>query len=785
MVNICNFIICLLKCFTLFFCFVGGIFSSLADGEWLLTDKHFQNVKLFCARPGLRLWEVRVDGAVVSTHQFKQLRSTRPANVIKPPGVGLSQESHESTQQKHVLQFMRLNMVSDNFIVTYDPNGLCVLDPMTSEVILWTDQFRNIVDMCVVGEVLYLWMGDSRLHAVSVIPIDKFLVRSYLQKKYLYCAQLCAAHVEVLKNLASVSLKLHVLVDLLDKLRDEEGEVSLDEDVSAKLQELLVEVSKNTQNQEQAQMLNSGIFIVGNAHLLSRKEEIRSKNSKAHTSDKLNAKDLTVEFYPSSQGKQHSSSQDSGERDTLNGIFKKSILPSMSSLPLLSEHSNVNSDEDYDPFPDLPLSSLTSAETIMALKNLTSTVSGTISNGTKSLKEKWQNLEEKLRGQDEHCLSIEKSINRLDLALPSVDKTDDDEDQDIFSVSKKKISVLPTSSLIEKCQQIACHEVENGHNLQELEYEMLTNFASVYEKFRQPLGDVLRKELSDETETFEPCTSFGKWLNSYEAVSFPFHDHFEKEFLAVLKQQFQHCLKSGSLLKWVSQFIPCIELDYELFPSHICLIHSRESLLADQALGYTLEICKFLLDPQTTIQCLSESGSVCHYFSWNTVMNFFQCSPVVLTDPKNDSQDWPLPRILNAMLVLFQLGQVESSRSIGKSVPVQHVLRTILRVNEDSVQMYNLFLLYLEKESTENLLTFFQDLEVYKFARLAYESLHKSDTDFQCACRYPLGMIRHDMTFSQVGQALLYHVSQTSGLLEALSFCQRTGVLWYHLLILR
>lgn len=760
-------------------------FSSLSDGEWLLTDKHFQTVKLFCARPGLRLWEVRVDGAVVSTHQFKQLRSTRPASVIKPPGVGLPKESSETAQHKHLLQFMKLNKVSDNFIVTYDSNGLCVLDPMTSDVILWTDQFQNVVDMCVVGEVLYLWMGDSRLHAVSVIPIDKFLVRSYLQRKYVYCAQLCAAHADTLKKIAGVSLKLHVLIDLFEKIKDEEGEDSLDEDISEKLQDLLVEVSKNKQNQGQAQMLNSGIFIVGNAHLLSQKEEIRTKNPRLHITDKLEANDLTVNFHPRLQGNQLCPSQDCGESDTLNGIFKNSILPSISSLPLLSDHSNFNGDEDYDPFPDLPLSSLTSAETIMALKNLTTTVSGTISNGTKSLKEKWQNLEEKLRGPEENCLSVEKSINRLDVSLPSVDEATDFEDQDIFVVSKKKPTILPVSFFIEKCQQISRHEVDNGYNLRDLECQMLDSFASLYEKFRQSSGNMQGEEVSDSTEHSKPSHSFGKWLNSYEAVSFPFHDHFEKEFLVLLRQQFQLCLKSGSLLKWVSQFVPCIELDYELFPSHICLIHSKESLLVDQALGFTLEIFKLLLDPYTALQCLSESGSVCHYFSWNVIMNFFQSNPVVITDPNNESQDWPLPRILNAMSVMFQLGQVESSRSIGKNVSILHILRTILRVNEDSVQMYNLFLLYLDKVPTENLLAFLNDVEVYNFARQAYESLHKSDDDSQCACGYPIGVIRHEITFSHVGQALLSHVNQTDGLHEALSFCQRTGVLWYQLLIVR
>lgn len=766
-----------------------GPFSSLSDGEWLLADNNLQNVKLFCSRPGLRLWEVRIDGAVMNTHQFKQLRHTPPVNVIRPPEVGIYSETMNLPHQSQTLQFKKLCNLANKYILTYDANGLCVLDPMTSEIILWTDQFKNILDVHVVDDVMYLWMGDSKLHAVSFTPIDKFLVRMYLQRRYLYCAQLCAVHVSTLKKLAHISLKLHILVDLLQKVKEEETGNSLDEDATAKIHELLDEVSKTAQNQDQAQMLKSGIFIVGNAHLLSQNQKLGVHKPCGNISQKSQAYDA-VDILPSLLRRQEGQTQENGHsgEGTMNGVFKNSILPSISSI----DKSNGNSDEDFDPFPDLPLSSLTSAETIMALKSLTTTVSGTITNGTKSLREKWQSIEERLRGQEESGLGVEKSINRSGVQVPNLFENCDEEDRNV-ATSHKKATRLPISSLVDYCTQIESHQNGNRVNLEELQFKMLDSFLLLYDEFmKSSTMEETGKSVAGSSEDKESVFIIRKWLNCSNTVPFPFHDHFEKEFVTTLSLQFQVCLASGALSKWLSEFLSQLELDYSLFPSHIGRIHSKNALLLDQVMGRFLGICSGLLEPYSALQSLEDSGCTCNYFSWNVIVDYFHKSSSTSfasapdrASANTDTHSWSLPRTLNAMLVLLQLGQVQSCRNIGNSVPTRYILRTMLKLKENSTHLSKLFLTYLEKVQEEDLLASLEDKEVYYFTRKAFESLHQVEPREQCSCGFPLKEVDFDRPFLNVGLALITSVYKSSGLVEAIMLCQKTGVLWHFLLTLR
>ncbi|KAK3922506.1 Hermansky-Pudlak syndrome 5 protein-like protein [Frankliniella fusca] len=749
-----------------------GPFSSLSDGEWLLTDKHLQNIKLFCARPGLRLWEVRIDGAVMSTHQFKQLQSTQPVKVLRPPNVE-TLKLHDGGN--HMLQFRKLCKVSNKFIITYDSIGMCILDPLTSEIILWSNEFKNIADVKVVKDTIYIWMGESRLHAIQLTPIDKFLVRMYLQKRFIYCAQLCAAHVNVLKKLAHVSSRMHILSDLLHKIKDEEN--ALDEVNVKRIQELLDEVAKNAQNRDQAQMLNSGIFIVGNAHLLSQKDEFRALKQPDQAQETLRLPNYLL--------KQENQPQNNAlsDKGTHSGIFQKTILPSMSSLPFIPDQSNLNSD-DYDPFPDLPLSSLTSTETIMALKNLTTSVSGTISNGTKSLKEKWQNLEEKLGWQEEIGLSTEKSINRPDVraATSSDGPSNDYEEKNDFIKRKDKVLKLPVSSFMRKCCEILD---DNSMTKQDSVFEMLECFGHLYRNFR--LATSPQTMPNNCIGEDEGLNNYQQWLKSREIIPFPFQDHFEKEFLASLSKIFHRCLALGYLTNWLLQFIPHLDLDHSLFPSHIGRIYDKKSLLLDQALGRCLRIWSNILDAHSALQSLESSSCPCQYFSWNVIMDHFHSSPNVPSHSLDSESPagWSLPHTLNAMLVMFQLGQVESCKGIGKHISLKNVLRTVLRMKEDPSLEYSLFLSYLEKVPSEEVLKNLDDTEIYYYVRYAYESLHTTTIHSQCDCGFPLDKVKLGKTYPSVGKSLLFYINKNEGLSEAIKLCQKTNVLWYHLLVLR
>ena len=375
-------------------------------------------------------------------------------------------------------------------------------------------------------------------------------------------------------------------------------------------------------------------------------------------------------------------------------------------------------------------------------------------------------------------MSVEKSINRYGTKLSHLVENDgNDEENKTFQLPGKQLK-LPVSDFIECCCQVSNH---CGSNLQEIQFKMLNSFASLYNKFRRL--DQPEESRSDLPSEIEVLKTFAKWFNSCDIIPFPFQFHLDGEFVASFSHLFLDCLKSGILVKWLSQLTPMLNLNNNLFPSHIGRIHSKEALLMDQALGHLLEMCCNILDSSSALLCLDESNALCNYFTWNVIMDHFHKRPVVATD--DSSHTWPLPRILNAMLVMLQLGQVESCWNMGEQVSVKHVMRTVLKVKDDPKKIFNLLLLYLEKLPECNLLSEMEDSEIYFFTRLAFESIYETDIDSQCACGYPVSEIKKQRFHEIVGKTLLSHIYYSRGENEAILFCQKTGVLWEQFLVVR
>nr|CAD7257547.1 unnamed protein product [Timema shepardi] len=60
----------------------SGSFRSIDDTQESRNSyEGLKNVKMFCARPGSRVWEVNLNGTVVSTHQFKEALAIPPTHL--------------------------------------------------------------------------------------------------------------------------------------------------------------------------------------------------------------------------------------------------------------------------------------------------------------------------------------------------------------------------------------------------------------------------------------------------------------------------------------------------------------------------------------------------------------------------------------------------------------------------------------------------------------------------------------------------------------------------------
>jgi len=201
---------------------VERIFAAFSDSDKSNKDYiHLSNIKVFCSRPKARIWEVDIGGTVLRTHDFKLTLLTSPRQIT----TDFPTNNNNTTFKKSIenINFNRLIPIS-NFLLTFTSNSFFILDPISSDIVLWCNQIEEIIDICVVSNVLYIWcMNGLKMHALNLVSLEKFLIRSYFWKKYSMVAELCIEFENYLLEKKVVSSKLILLKDLDVKLQEQDG----------------------------------------------------------------------------------------------------------------------------------------------------------------------------------------------------------------------------------------------------------------------------------------------------------------------------------------------------------------------------------------------------------------------------------------------------------------------------------------------------------------------------------------------------------------------------------
>ncbi|XP_040152979.1 Hermansky-Pudlak syndrome 5 protein homolog [Anopheles arabiensis] len=143
-----------------------------------------EDVRIFCSRPGSRLWEADLEGNVIRTHQFKQAAAAAAA-----VAASRRRRSHQQQQQQlqclqeselatapteapdgtlMVVPFQVLYSIRRQLLLVHDRCQLLIIDPLHSKIVLRTDEFTDITHVAVVDEWIYLLTGENRVFQVRV-----------------------------------------------------------------------------------------------------------------------------------------------------------------------------------------------------------------------------------------------------------------------------------------------------------------------------------------------------------------------------------------------------------------------------------------------------------------------------------------------------------------------------------------------------------------------------------------------------------------------------------------
>ncbi|KAK0165386.1 hypothetical protein PV328_003902 [Microctonus aethiopoides] len=250
----------------------SGINSIIGLSDEMNDEQ--QNLIVYCARPGCRLWEVTTNGIVIKTHQFKDALPILSSNIYITPTIKLLQQSINNKNDKQQFNsnpshnFSRLIVVNKKYLLSYTTNSLYIIDPINATVILWTDEFTNIAMIHIIDDKIYLMTLSGLFHCLTLSNVDTLIIKLFNCKLYNDCLQLCMVYRgELLKSINGN--------DKIIKITDDDEKFDLSNlqinDVTTILQQIISAIQRNSN--AHPQRLNSGIVVVhsGNGLLCSEK----------------------------------------------------------------------------------------------------------------------------------------------------------------------------------------------------------------------------------------------------------------------------------------------------------------------------------------------------------------------------------------------------------------------------------------------------------------------------------------------------------------------------------
>ncbi|XP_012279972.1 Hermansky-Pudlak syndrome 5 protein homolog isoform X2 [Orussus abietinus] len=240
-----------------------GSFSLISEGE--SNSLAVSHAKIYCARPGSRLWEVTANGIVTRTHQFKEALATPPVNVYRPYNSKIIQ-SKQAEWPPQSINFSQLIVIDKKYLFSYTSNGLYIIDPINASIVLWNDELSNITMAHVIENKIYLMTNSSTFHCLTLSSVDSLILKLYDSKKYSECLQ----------TYIQLGSRLFKIINTrgTDEINHIDSETNLlqKNEISSKLLPLVSLLRSNLNNQPVK--LDTGIVVVnsGNAKSIVEKD---------------------------------------------------------------------------------------------------------------------------------------------------------------------------------------------------------------------------------------------------------------------------------------------------------------------------------------------------------------------------------------------------------------------------------------------------------------------------------------------------------------------------------
>lgn len=667
--------------------------QQLRDGFYGATFLKSRK-RIFCARPGSRLWEVDLAGEVHSTHQFKKKLAIPPSTFISlldEPKITTGSGSSPSTTTS--FNFTKLYDLLGRYIVTYHGDRIYVLNTDTVDVLFWCNCFGNVVDLQCSHSSVFVWNANGDLHELVFLPVEKYVLALYLKSHYELCIRvLCILYEKLISSSA-----FHELYPLKDwKWPSEQNDSEDCEEkvqILAKIKEKLATVVANETK------LRSGIHVVNNQY---------------HSRRLLDDSAISVHRPDISTG--DSDIVENGEHrkrsNSLPSSLKKSILKELpkdtNSPERLGHPSNLYDGIDTDSeLYNSPFVTFASYHILREnFSELGANFSQIFNDSSRNLKQKWLTFEGKITSRAE-----DPSVNISAIRVPQFYQ-----DEEVVEIDDQPI--------VERRQVNSDPQVDDTNELEPL-FSTLKSNPELDDDLILALNEALR--ISTEENP--------RLLISMAMAPSAVKDVFTGR-----------CFVKSFLSTWFDSKTFPVQVPSNLsdqYPPMLALLFDEEELKFDFLLNSILVVFGFLLEGQTILDTIKSFRLPCYYKSFNYVLKLFQKDePSDYKRVEGERIDWPVPVYLNTMLLMISVDRkdVFCEMGIKKSVDVVDTLYLLLHAvqidskNESSSLLHeykHVWLNYVQKRHCERNTHCLEDPFVF---RLALHALISCNARLQDSC---------------------------------------------------
>lgn len=221
------------------------------------------NVMIYCSRPGMRLWQVDLNGNVLKTHQYKNANfSGEHVSLLQD---AIPPDSSPSMIDK-TNQFQLICSLNNVFLFTWNSSGFYIVDPSNSRILFWTNEFNGlIVAVKVIDSSIYLYLKDGRLLEMKFLKLQHYALHLCHYEYFMEAADLIKANLDYFLHLLRSSQNIpelnqyRVFLKIRDHLMANERNDSLkclsdifDELTTKKIQNVVI-LSKSMFNKSVSQ----------------------------------------------------------------------------------------------------------------------------------------------------------------------------------------------------------------------------------------------------------------------------------------------------------------------------------------------------------------------------------------------------------------------------------------------------------------------------------------------------------------------------------------------------